>query len=179
MQKVNLVGKVFGRLTVVDIAPSVRGRAWWVCHCECGNIKQISASRLANGSTISCGCYQKESARQRAINGKIGGYKGYSKYKSVADVLTNTSRNGDCLEWLGGLHSNGYAKIGKTALFSNTLLHREVYRLVHGEMPKVVMHKCDNRRCINPEHLVGGTQQENIIDMHKKGRARNQFSQQK
>ena len=39
---------------------------------------------------------------------------------------------------------------------------------IHG---KYILHKCDNRGCINPEHLVLGTQQDNMQDMHDKGRA--------
>jgi len=50
--------------------------------------------------------------------------------------------------------------------------HRAVYQEAHGELPRdmVVLHTCDNRRCINLEHLVAGTQSENVRDMLAKGR---------
>ena len=50
--------------------------------------------------------------------------------------------------------------------------HRVSYTLFKGEIPKgmIIMHKCDNRRCVNPEHLVCGTQRENLHDMASKGR---------
>ena len=42
-----------------------------------------------------------------------------------------------------------------------------------GEIPSslFVLHNCDNRKCINPEHLFLGTNEENMLDMKLKGRA--------
>jgi hypothetical protein len=41
-----------------------------------------------------------------------------------------------------------------------------------------VLHRCDEPRCCNPEHLFLGTQAENMADMHRKGRSRNQYTSQ-
>lgn len=53
-----------------------------------------------------------------------------------------------------------------------TRLHVYVYEQMFGSKPKgfVVMHKCDNPTCINPEHLMLGTQKENVHDMINKNR---------
>lgn len=51
-----------------------------------------------------------------------------------------------------------------------TTKHRRVYYETTGELPEVVRHKCDNPRCINPEHLEGGTQQDNVNDTVSRGR---------
>lgn len=50
--------------------------------------------------------------------------------------------------------------------------HRAIYKHFFGEIHKdmVVMHKCDVPCCINPEHLILGTHQENMNDMVGKGR---------
>lgn len=55
-----------------------------------------------------------------------------------------------------------------------TRITRALVALRDGELPadKVVMHTCDNPACINPEHLVVGTQVENMADMLAKGRGR-------
>lgn len=51
-----------------------------------------------------------------------------------------------------------------------TTKHRKVYYESTGELPEVVRHTCDNPRCINPAHLIGGTQQDNMQDCIKRNR---------
>jgi len=51
-----------------------------------------------------------------------------------------------------------------------TTKHRRVYFEATGEWPEVVRHKCDNPRCINIDHLEGGTYVDNMRDMKERGR---------
>lgn len=48
--------------------------------------------------------------------------------------------------------------------------HRQVHYEATGELPEVVRHKCDNPRCINPEHLESGTYVDNMRDCTERGR---------
>lgn len=68
------------------------------------------------------------------------------------------------------IRKNGYIKIKR--FNKDFLIHRYVYECINGPILKgfVVMHKCDNTLCINPEHLQSGTQKENLQDMKSKDR---------
>jgi len=52
------------------------------------------------------------------------------------------------------------------------LIHRYVYLKLKGEIPKglFVCHRCDNTKCLNPNHLFLGTHNDNMKDRNKKGR---------
>jgi hypothetical protein len=51
-------------------------------------------------------------------------------------------------------------------------LHRYIYILHKGQIPegKLIRHTCDNRKCINPEHLLIGTHSDNINDAKERNR---------
>jgi hypothetical protein len=78
-----------------------------------------------------------------------------------------------CWEWLGNKRPNRYGTIQAGGKGSSTLLaHRVSYMLSHGDIPPgmVVMHVCDNRSCVKPDHLRLGTLSENTRDAINKGR---------
>lgn len=63
----NIVGKTFGRLTVVKLSPKVEGkRRKWLCLCSCGNYVEVDTGSLSGGTTRSCGCLNKELSSERA-----------------------------------------------------------------------------------------------------------------
>lgn len=59
---IDLKGQVFGSLTVIekDITKKSNSGSYWICKCDCGNIKSIKSSSLRRGEIQSCGCYRNK-----------------------------------------------------------------------------------------------------------------------
>jgi hypothetical protein len=73
-KKHDLVGMVFGRLTVLaDSGRSPQGAILYKCLCICGKYSTVRAGHLRSGATKSCGCLEKESLDSyRTTHGKTG-----------------------------------------------------------------------------------------------------------
>lgn len=76
-----------------------------------------------------------------------------------------------CLLWSQYVDGLGYGRLGSRHT-KQVKSHRASYELAKGEIPSgmVVMHTCDVRHCVNPDHLILGTQADNVADMVSKKR---------
>ena len=71
------INDVFGKLTVIDVAPPSKHRhKQWLCRCECGNTKIVREEALLHNRVRSCGCLT-HSATRKAI--EVGIIHGESK----------------------------------------------------------------------------------------------------
>lgn len=91
----------------------------------------------------------------------------------MSKYLEKTVKVGECLEWQGCFNTDGYPRAGVSGN-SNIKVHREVFFYYCGYYPSVVRHSCDNIKCINPNHLLPGTIQDNVKDCIERGRFSNQ-----
>jgi HNH endonuclease len=82
-----------------------------------------------------------------------------------------------CWEWVGG-KKNGYGSFESNGIQMKARksgkrgAHQVSYEAYKGEIPQglVVRHTCDNPCCVNPDHLILGTQADNVADRESRGR---------
>lgn len=72
MRSASLEGQVFGRLTVIKRAGSLRGVSCWLCKCSCGRERIVTRAHLKQGGTKSCGCYKREKLIENGQRSGIG-----------------------------------------------------------------------------------------------------------
>ncbi|OCT12613.1 hypothetical protein A8709_32910 [Paenibacillus pectinilyticus] len=87
--------------------------------------------------------------------------------KDITYIITENS----CWECVSHTKDKkGYPVITRMGKFWR--LSRYIYTISKGEIPQgmIILHACDNPKCINPDHLSAGTSAENSLDMTRKGR---------
>ena len=82
----------------------------------------------------------------------------------------------DCIKTTCALNAAGYGVSYYAPLRKTMLHHRLAYMTANGlsyeaMKGKIIRHKCDNPACVNPSHLVEGTQADNVADMWERNRA--------
>jgi hypothetical protein len=95
------------------------------------------------------------------------------RFLSKIDKTPGLGPNQDCWEWRGHINEiTGYAQFYMNK--RNRMVHRVSYEYFNKcIVPEdlFIIHSCDNRICVNPDHLSPGTHQENMEDMVGKGRS--------
>jgi len=89
------LGKRYGKLVVLEQGKTDKnGHRYWICKCDCGNIKEISGTNLQEGKTISCGCEHKRIVSEKFTKDLVG------KKFGMLTVIERSSKIGERLKWL-------------------------------------------------------------------------------
>jgi len=86
------------------------------------------------------------------------------------ESLRETAGEGECWEWQGTIHHSGYGHMQVDGVQKSA--HIWAYIVANGPVPpgQMVLHSCDNRRCVNPNHLRLGSHQDNMDDKVERDR---------
>lgn len=72
MAGIEMIGRKFGRLTVLERHHSTPKKIYWTCKCDCGNIRVVDGWSLRSGETQSCGCLQRERTHEASFKDITG-----------------------------------------------------------------------------------------------------------
>ena len=121
---IDLVGKRFGRLTVIRKSISRNNFLYWVALCDCGQTVEVLGQSLRRGETKSCGCLQRE------IFGKFSSARWTTHGESAIDKRTPEYRS-----WMAMLsrcenpNATGYKNYGGRGIIVCERWHKYEYFL--------------------------------------------------
>lgn len=175
MKAKDLTGQKFGRLYVMYVDRWRKSNsAYYICHCECGNILSVRASSLTTHNTQSCGCLAKEKqsqvreSQQKRNQYIINGETTKIRMSNCDEFAIIDTKNIDkAIRFCWSKNKYGYVVAHPRKAYTNGIGNVNLHRIIVGndsKMPTdhINRNKLDNREC----NLRITT---NAINSHNKG----------
>ncbi len=99
----------------------------------------------------------------------------WAKVDKKGPIQDHVPQLGCCWTWVGSANELGYGHMQKGRRGAGRIRATWASCLIHGNpVPKGLnaLHRCDNPRCVNPDHIFHGTHMQNVHDKIDKGRAK-------
>lgn len=107
----NIIGERFGRLVVVARTENTNNDVWWLCKCDCGNMKVARTTSLRSGDVVSCGCRRAELNTPHDIKGQKFGRL------TAIELINRRSPSGDAY-WKCQCECGNITEVRKSKLIS-------------------------------------------------------------
>lgn len=142
---IDLVGQVFGRLTVIGIARAdAQGRRSYYCLCTCGAIKAVRIDHLRRKRCSSCGCYRVDTARTlNTIHGATD--------SRLYSIWCNMKRR------CGNSHATGFQYWGGKGVtvcdeWRRSFAEFQTWALANGYTDSLTLNRIDNSKGYSPDN---------------------------
>lgn len=129
----DISGHRYGRLLAIKhIGKNGSGKTLWECHCDCGNIKNITTSDLSSGRVNSCGCLRKEITAKKNFKDLTG--KVFGQWTVVERGKTNNCRK---IEWICECSCGNIGEVsGNSLLAGKSTMCKECLRKIQSKKAK-------------------------------------------
>lgn len=138
-------GDKFSRLTTLyKIHNHKKKNQYWLCICECGNLKEVSTCNLKSGNTKSCGCLNKEVVSKRFTKHHKSSDRMYHIYKGIKTRCYNN-------------HNPAYPNYGGRGIavcdeWKNDFMAFYDWSMSHGYDYDLTIDRIDNNKGYSPDN---------------------------